>query len=310
MGAGGPSRPPLFFKEVIVTPLRTAIFVDGANFRANLRNFSFSSPSPSDRGYRLEERHFDWKRFYDDVIQKFNEATGWKHRLIRVHWYYAQTISPWAYSGNYASAQAEKILSRYPQICGLTHEKVIDKAREWYRRERERFERLREVTFENIQRETDFLEFKYVGQYQVRPLEAYRIDQNDDGEITYLGRQVGEKGVDIGIAVDMIAKMPYYDVAILVSGDADFLPVVGYLKDHLKHVYQFSIAKGVPPSIKHLSPYLEGMVDCFASYDEQELLTQYLDRRSGIPLPILKAIDARLSDLTNSATHPTSMNST
>lgn len=283
-------------------PLRTVIFVDGANFRANLRNFKFASPSPSDRGYMLEERHFDWKRFYDGVIQKFNVATGWKHRLIRVHWYYAQTISPWAYSEKYASAQAETIMSRYPQICGLTREKVISKAREWYRSERERFERLREVMFENIQRKTDFLEFKYVGQYQVRPFEVYRIEQNDDGEITYLGRQVGEKGVDIGIAVDMIAKMPYYDVAILVSGDADFLPVVGYLKDHLKQVYQFSIAKGVPPSIKHLSPYLEGMVDCFASYDEKELLANYLDRHSGIPSPILDAIDARVSKLSDMET--------
>ena len=53
------------------------------------------------------------------------------------------------------------------------------------------------------------------------------------GEISYKGTRVGEKGVDLGIAVDMIA--PYYDVAILVSGDADFLRWSGYLKDHLKY---------------------------------------------------------------------------
>ena len=100
-----------------------------------------------------------------------------------------------------------------------------------------------------------------------------------------------------GIAVDMIAKMPYYDVAILVSGDADFLPVVGYLKDHLKNVYQFSVAKGVPPSIRYLSAYLKGKVDCFASYDEAELLSTYLTRTSGIPPAILDAIDARISQL-------------
>ncbi len=44
-----------------------------------------------------------------------------------------------------------------------------------------------------------------------------------------------KRGVGTGIAVDRLAKMPYYDIAILVSGDADFLPVVGYLKDHLKN---------------------------------------------------------------------------
>ena len=148
-----------------------------------------------------------------------------------------------------------------------------------------------------IQRSTDFLEFKYVGQYQVHPLQAYRIEQREDGTIEYLGRQVGEKGVDTGIAVDMIAKMSNYDAAILVSGDADFLPVVGYLKDHLKYVYQFSIARGVHPSIRYLSPYLRGKVDCFEAYDEVELLSRYLNRESRIPPDILEAIDARVSGL-------------
>ena len=164
-------------------------------------------------------------------------------------------------------------------------------------RERNYFEQLREQVFENIQRRTDFLEFKYVGQYQVHPLTEHRVEQRENGEIAYLGRQTGEKGVDTGIAVDMIAKMPNYDVAILVSGDADFLPVVGYLKDNLKYVYQFSMARGVPPLIRYLSPYLRGKVDCFASYDEVELLERYLNRDSGIPPAILDAIDVRLSDL-------------
>ena len=82
------------------------------------------------------------------------------------------------------------------------------------------------------------------GQYQVHPLSVHSLTRAEDGEIDYRGKRIGEKGVDIGIAVDMIAKMPYYDVAILISGDADFLPVVGYLKDHLKYVYQFSVARG------------------------------------------------------------------
>ena len=103
--------------------------------------------------------------------------------------------------------------------------------------------------------------------------------------------------MDTGIAVDMIAKMSNYDVAILVSGDADFLPVVGYLKDNLKYVYQFSVARGVPPSIRYLSPYLRGKVDCFASYDEVELLDQHLNRQSWIPPAILDAIDARVASL-------------
>ena len=279
-------------------PLRTAVFVDGANFRGNLRDFSFASDSPVHRRrYRLEERHFDWKKFYDGVIAKFNCATGWEHQLVRVHWYYAETISPWIASEKERFRLAQRVVDRHPEVDGLTPQKVIDLAHAWYIGERNYFERLREDVFENIQRQTDFLEFRYVGQYQVHPLQEHRIRQDENGQISYLGVQRGEKGVDTGIAVDMIAKMPYYDVAILVSGDADFLPVVGYLKDHLKYVYQFSVAKGVPPSIRYLSAYLKGKVDCFAFYDEAELLNRYLNRTSGIPPAILDAIDARISQL-------------
>ena len=278
--------------------LKTAIFVDGANFRSNLRNFSFASGFPIDRRtYQLEERHFDWKGFYRGVLEKFNEATGWEHQLIRVHWYSSAIISPWPSSEHHRQDLAQRVVDRHPEIVGLTPQTVIDLAWKWYRRERNYFERLREQVFENIQRQTDFLEFRYVGQYQVHPLRAHRIEQREDGEISYLGVQVGEKGVDTGIAVDMIAKMSNYDAAILVSGDADFLPVVGYLKDNLKYVYQFSIARGVPPTIQYLSPYLRGKVDCFASYDEVELLTRHLNRKSGIPPAILDAIEARISGL-------------
>ena len=280
--------------------LRTAIFVDGANFRANLRDFSFTSANPNDeRAYQLEERHFDWKSFYRGVLAKFDEATGWEHRLIRVHWYSAASISPWPSSERQRMDLAQRVVNRHPEIGGLTPEAVIDLAYRWYRQERNYFERLREEVFEDIQRRTDFLEFRYVGQYQVHPLREHRIQRREDGEISYLGVQVGEKGVDTGIAVDMIAKMPNYDAAVLVSGDADFLPVVGYLKDNLKYVYQFSVAKGVPPSIRYLSPYLRGKADCFASYDEVELLDRYLNRDSRIPPAILDAIDARISDLQN-----------
>ena len=285
-------------------PLRTAVFVDGANFRANLRNFSFTSASPTDnRRYQLEERHFSWKGFYDGVLDKFDQETGWQHRLIRVHWYSSASISPWISSEQQKLRLSQRIVDQHPEISGLTPQRVIDLAHDWYMKERDYFERLRENVFENIQRQTDFLEFRYVGQYQVHPLRVHRIEQDQSGEVIYRGVQVGEKGVDTGIAVDMIAKMPHYDVAILVSGDADFLPVVGYLKDNLKYVYQFSIAKGVPPSIRYLSPFLRGKVDCFESYDEVELLSQHLNRFSGIPPAILDAINARVSDLQGRTSH-------
>ena len=276
-------------------PLRTVIFIDGQNFRNNLRNFQFQSnpPHPSG-GYRLEETHFNWTEFFKAVVRKFEETTGWDHQLVRVYWYFARDISPWAERRDLA----QRVYDRYHQeIYPLNVQDIINLAKDWYDRERGYFQHLREEVFENIQRDVNFLEFKYVGQYVVRPLVPYRFQQDNTGSIQYLGTQQGEKGVDTGIAVDMIAKMQHYDVAILISGDADFIPAVGYLKDNLKYVYQFSLAKGVPPTIRYLSPWLRGLVDCFEAFSELELLSEFLNRNSGIPYPILDAIDDRLTEL-------------
>jgi len=182
-------------------------------------------------------------------------------------------------------------------VPNITEDQVRDLAKDWHAKQHAWFYGSRRQMFEEIQRRTDFLEFKFVGQFRVEPFTVRRCVADNTGGYDYQGTQVGEKGVDIGIAVDMIAKMANYDVAIIVSGDADFVPAVCYLKDNLRGVYQFSVAKGVPPSIRYLSPWLKGIVDVFGYFDELTLLGSYLDRNSGIPPAIIKEIDARIASL-------------
>ncbi|MGB9804980.1 NYN domain-containing protein [Desulfofundulus sp.] len=72
------------------------------------------------------------------------------------------------------------------------------------------------------------------------------------------------KGVDIKLAVDMLSKAikNHYDVAILVSGDADFVEVVQEVKDLGKHV---ELAAFPQQPCYHLKKY----ADRFILLDEQ-----------------------------------------
>lgn len=275
--------------------LKTVVFIDGQNFKKNIQEFSFWSQRPRVKypRYVLDEKHFEWNRFFRAVVEQLNEETHLKHTLVRVYWYNAETITPFQKNPRWV----QKILQQYGKsFPELDINKVEYFAKQWWERERDAFQITRSTVFEEIQRRTDFLEFKYVGQYVVRPFDPYRIEKQADGKIIYQGRRVGEKGVDVGIAVDMMAKAPNYDAGILVSGDVDYMPAISHIKDQLRRFYQFSLAKGIPPQIRHLSPWLKGVVDSFQYFDELKLLQDFL-RRNDIPHYILEEIDKRIDEL-------------
>lgn len=144
--------------------LRTVIFVDGQNFKSNLQEFSYRSDNANVRypEYRLDEKHFDWNKFFLGVVEKFNQATHLEHTLIRAYWYTAETITPFPQA---REQWIQKIIDDHTDsFPELTHESVPTLARRWWERERDFFQNTRSRIFEDIQRRTDFLEFQYTGQ--------------------------------------------------------------------------------------------------------------------------------------------------
>ena len=217
------------------------------------------------------------------------------HRLIRAYWYNASSMRPFEPS----ISAADKVVNNYQgKYAELSAEMVLRLAENWYIEQRRHFEQTKDQVFEKIQRQTDFLEFKYIGEFVLKPFKCLKLEKQIDGTFIYQGTREGEKGVDVGIAVDMMSKMTEFDVAILVSGDADFIPIVRYLKDHLKYVYQFSLARGIPPKIQYLSPWLTGCVDISSGYNELELLEVYLARKAKSISPgVMASIDQRIEEL-------------
>lgn len=81
--------------------------------------------------------------------------------------------------------------------------------------------------------------------------------------------KVKEKGVDVSIAIDMavMGLEDLFDVAILVSGDADFIPVVEFLTSRKKivEVAQFQNAiswhlRRAVDSVFELDDHIEGLI--------------------------------------------------
>jgi uncharacterized LabA/DUF88 family protein len=285
-------------------PLKTVVFVDGNNFKNNLQAFHFYSRNQNskwhNRYYALDEKHFNWRSFFENVLKKYKGSTGYDYRLIRVYWYSAASIRPFEPFDYLIQNALDECHKKYPE---MTAQQILQCAEDWYKKEKGYFEIAKERIYRFIQRSYGFIEFKYTGEYVVKPFEVYNIEKNADGTFFYQGKKEGEKGVDVGIAVDTIAKITNYDVAILVSGDADFIPVVYHLKDALKYVYQFSIAQGIPPRIKYLSPFLKDVVDVFQYFDELELLRNYINR-STVPRDILESIDRRIGQLSSTTIPP------
>ena len=74
------------------------------------------------------------------------------------------------------------------------------------------------------------------------PLLTVRLGRLEKRDDTYV-----EKGVDTLLVVDMLS-MAYksaYDVAILVTADADFVPAVGEVKSFGKRVFNAYFSKGI-----------------------------------------------------------------
>ena len=274
--------------------LKTVIFIDGQNFKKDLQKFRFKAAGHNLPEYRLDEKHFLWENFFRQAVDVLSDQTRIPHRLLRVYWYNTQATTP---LHRYDRAVRD-IIDEYREVYpDLTPALVESLAQRWHQHQRELLSRAKEEVFDDIQKRTSFLEFKYVGQLVLRPYKVKELVRDKEGTFLYQGTVEGEKGVDIGITIDMISKMAHYDAAVLISGDTDFIPLIQYLKDSLKLVYSLSLSRGEPGQLQLFSPQIKNAVDYFHVVPEKDMLGRYLDRKSGIPPIILNEIDRRLSEL-------------
>ena len=250
---------------------RFQIFVDGSNLIGSIK--------------KLGIKVSDYQNFYRYVFQEsariwrssFDEDTEINARLIRVYWYQIGTMDdinlddPKLQANLKLRFDNDKELKRFymplaaQQCPGQPSEKLsieawsmcFKEATEWYQEKKQGLYQSRGFN-EAIRNSTDFVEMVECGHWKVN----------------LLHRTLTEKGVDTALAVDMVTMSDNFEVAVLISGDADSIPSVNYLKGRGKHVGVIDLIKGYPPERKgrQTSTKLQSAADFVVPIYEMDLV--------------------------------------
>ena len=88
---------------------------------------------------------------------------------------------------------------------------------------------------------------------------------------------IGEKGVDISLAVKMISLSvgKKCDKIILVSGDYDYSEAIRYVKDNMTKINVVKFHKGYPPRNRSMSRDLSVLADKVIDVYETDLKSTY-----------------------------------
>jgi uncharacterized LabA/DUF88 family protein len=224
--------------------MRFAFFVDGSNLFGSLKDMSVEVD--------------DYQRFFD-YLYGLAEQT-WRAtvksgkevstRLQRVYWYEVGSIDDWDLSDAQAQgylkqrfdsdtvlkagymAQAGKAMPGKTQadVALRAWTNCFDEMSQWYNARVESLDKIRRF-HHGVRTSTDIIDVLEVGHLKV----------------DLFNHSCQEKGLDTRLAVDMVALEANYDVAMLVSGDADSIPSIELMKSRGKHVGAIEFVRGYPP---------------------------------------------------------------
>ena len=287
--------------------MKTCAFVDGENLRGVIRELFAESEQGAGlfNSYEYLPKNAKWGDFFRDAVSRANHLAGVDSRWARTYWYVIEDIdtawppnrnnhdevtqlldrrlkaalgfaewrrkqnadgsarilsdtgdavkwmNEWARakSKSECGADASRSLGGVPE-CVL---KLVDEM--WGRKrqkEREfRWKRERESAIEN----DGPIRFRRSGHIRFDPL---------------TGRLGEEKTVDVNLALDMLMLRDSYDIALIVSGDQDFVPAVRAAQDAGKTVVNVVFlnrdGKFFPGGAKRLNAATDWSVEI--GYDE------------------------------------------
>jgi uncharacterized LabA/DUF88 family protein len=216
---------------------RTAcLFIDGENLRHSICDlFTADQFQPAD----YLPKSAAWQSFFDHLVQQANADVR-----LRTYWYAVSEIDFWPYD-----------IKRLLKPSEAAHLLTTLQRNEAYRNEltaildvAERNRRAHTIGEELHNRQQQMLS-RFTGWHTFQNGIASRVESVEfrrAGSIRYdlFTKKLGsEKGVDVKLATDLLTLKNIYDVAIILSGDGDYVPAVQAVKDSGKHVINVSFLK-------------------------------------------------------------------
>ena len=214
---------PFLFLGVTVT--RACIFVDGENFRFSLVDLFATGEYSFTREDYLPQT--DWYQFFVGLAWRFDCD------LLRTYWYVVDTIDFRPRRIPYHFKEKKGVFCRFEKlrkrITSSKNEKQIlieiDKELKSKRKIMEGRAKSWKNHQSNIEHHNRQIEFRASGSI------PFILPDN---------RFETEKGVDTQMTTDLITMAHMYDVAIILSGDADYIPPARAIKHQGKLVYGIS----------------------------------------------------------------------
>lgn len=211
--------------------MKACIFIDGENFRHAIINL-FPNFNPA----HYLPRNAKWTELFDWLVDQVIEFG----QRVRTYWYVIKVLDFFPYdlpnpntvSTNINNFEKMKIILSKHQ----PYQDELDKLNEPAKTQRmiEMLQELCDRCDEMERRSKGWTTIQEGISSKHRGIEFRRAG----GMCFYLfEKRLGtEKAVDVKLASDLIMLKDIYDVAIIVSGDQDYVPAVEVVKDAGKHV--------------------------------------------------------------------------
>ena len=257
---------------------RFALFVDGSNLYGSLRNMNLL----------VDDYQTFYRHVFDEAVSSWRDVTGalpsCPAELRRVYWYAIGSIDEWDLTDPKAqahlrerfegdrSAQRVYMALAGQKLHGESQGKIATEAwalcfkdfEGWYEKKRQIVDGMRRF-HHAVEDSTDLIDIIRCGHWKV----------------DFMNRSLTEKGLDTRLAVDMVALSENYDVALVLSGDADSIPSINYLKTRNKHIAAVEFVSGYPPDKRgrNFSSRLKLVADFVVRIYEMDLVTNEVARK-------------------------------